>query len=104
MVADNLLQYDPTDWTMLKKRVHDVFYEYEMEKRNNPGTDIGPFPFRPVPYAKMPTHVFPITRSLNCMTSETNQVAYNSFQSTPQAQVCRCKEMKLHIQCILMHL
>ena len=28
-VADNLLQCDPKDWTFLKKKIFDLFYEYE---------------------------------------------------------------------------
>ena len=28
-VADNLLQCDPKDWTMLKKKIFDLFYDYE---------------------------------------------------------------------------
>ena len=29
IVADNLLQCDPKDWTMLKKKIFDLFYDYE---------------------------------------------------------------------------
>jgi len=29
IVADNLLQCDPRDWTFLKKKIFDLFYEYE---------------------------------------------------------------------------
>ena len=28
-VADNLLKCDPKDWTMLKKKIFDLFYDYE---------------------------------------------------------------------------
>ena len=28
-VADNLLQCDPKDWTILKKKILDIFYDYE---------------------------------------------------------------------------
>ena len=33
-VADNLLQCDPKDWTMLKKKIFDLFYDYEQEILN----------------------------------------------------------------------
>ena len=32
MVAGNLLQYDPNDWALLKKKIWDMFYEYETNK------------------------------------------------------------------------
>lgn len=34
LVADNLLQYDPKDWTYLKKKIMDLFFDYEQEKAN----------------------------------------------------------------------
>ena len=33
-VQDNLLQCDPKDWTMLKKKIFDLFYDYEQEILN----------------------------------------------------------------------
>ena len=33
LVADNLLQCDPRDWTLLKKKVMDLFFDYEQQKR-----------------------------------------------------------------------
>jgi len=32
IVADLLLQYDPKDWSYLKKKVMDVFYDFEQQK------------------------------------------------------------------------
>ena len=32
VVADSLLQYDPKEWCYLKKKVIDVFYDYEQHK------------------------------------------------------------------------
>ena len=34
IVADNLLQCDPKDWTMLKKKIFDLFYDYEQRILN----------------------------------------------------------------------
>ena len=36
MVADNLLQCDPKDWILLKKKVMDMFFNYEQQKANIP--------------------------------------------------------------------
>ena len=32
LVADNLLECDPKDWSMLRKRIFDMFFEYEQQK------------------------------------------------------------------------
>ena len=32
VVADSLLQYDPKEWSFLKKKVMDVFYDFEQQK------------------------------------------------------------------------
>ena len=32
VAADSLLQYDPKEWCYLKKKVIDVFYDYEQHK------------------------------------------------------------------------
>ena len=32
VVADSLLQYDPKEWVYLKKKVVDVFYDFEQQK------------------------------------------------------------------------
>ena len=34
LVADNLLQCDPKDWTLLKKKVMDLFFDYEQQKQS----------------------------------------------------------------------
>lgn len=34
LVADNLLQCDPKDWTLLKKKVIDLFFDYEQQKQS----------------------------------------------------------------------
>lgn len=36
MVADSLLQCDPKDWIILKKKVMDMFFDYEQQKANIP--------------------------------------------------------------------
>ena len=35
VVADFLMQYDPTEWCYLKKKVMDVFFEYEQQKSSS---------------------------------------------------------------------
>ena len=35
VVADSLMQYDPTEWCYLKKKVMDVFLEYEQQKSSS---------------------------------------------------------------------
>ena len=35
VVADSLMQYNTSDWSYLKKRVMDVFYEFDQQKSNN---------------------------------------------------------------------
>ena len=35
VVADSLLQYDPKEWCYLKKKVMDVFPDYEQHKSNS---------------------------------------------------------------------
>lgn len=32
VVVDSLLQYEPGDWSYLKKKVMDVFYDFELQK------------------------------------------------------------------------
>ena len=34
LVADNLLQCDPKDWILLKKKVMDLFFDYEQQKQS----------------------------------------------------------------------
>ena len=34
LIADNLLQCDPKDWTLLKKKVMDLFFDYEQQKQS----------------------------------------------------------------------
>lgn len=51
LVADNLLQCDPNDWTYLKKKVMDLFFDYEQRRASlatyeiRPGTDDQDGPF-----------------------------------------------------------
>ena len=47
VVADSLLQYDPHEWSFLKKKIMDVFYNYDQYKQTNFRRD--PFPNRPYP-------------------------------------------------------
>lgn len=43
-VANNLLQYDPKDWTLLKKKIFDLFFDYEQGHLTNATTCAQPFP------------------------------------------------------------
>ena len=36
-VADSLMQCDANDWPMLKKKIMDLFFDYEQGRRNNAG-------------------------------------------------------------------
>ena len=38
VVADSLLQYDPKEWCYLKKKMMNVFYNYEQHKSNSHST------------------------------------------------------------------
>ena len=45
-VADNLLQCDPKDWTLIKKKIFDLFFDYEqgnLTSRNNTATPFNGF-------------------------------------------------------------
>ena len=45
-VADNLLQCDPKDWTLIKKKIFDLFFDYEqgnLTSRNNTVTPFNSF-------------------------------------------------------------
>ena len=45
-VADNLLQCDPKDWTLIKKKIFDLFFDYEqgnLTSRNNNVTSMNSF-------------------------------------------------------------
>ena len=46
VVADSLLQYDPADWSYLKKKVMDVFYDFEQQKLTGRSSYQNP-PFHP---------------------------------------------------------
>ena len=45
-VADNLLQCDPKEWTLIKKKIFDLFFDYEqgnLTSRNNSATPFNSF-------------------------------------------------------------
>ena len=42
-VADNLLQCDPKDWTLIKKKIFDLFFDYEQENLTPRSTPTTPF-------------------------------------------------------------
>ena len=35
VVADSLMQYDTSDWSYLKKKIMDVFFDFDQQKINN---------------------------------------------------------------------
>ena len=42
-VADNLLQCDPKDWTLIKKKIFDLFFDYEKGNLTPRSTPTTPF-------------------------------------------------------------
>ena len=48
VVADSVLQYDPKEWCYLKKKVMNVFYNYEQHKSNSHST----YPNKPSYFSK----------------------------------------------------
>ena len=71
-VADSLMQCDANDWPMLKKKIMDLFYDYEQQRRNHSGAG---FNF------SMHSHNTPTHPTLPTQQSFTNmlQMPYSPF-------------------------
>ena len=71
-VADNLLQYHPKDWTMLKKKIFNLFYNYEQGILNGAQQSL------PINATSFAFHAFSLLTQHNSHLPQLNMMLANS--------------------------